>query len=356
MKIKISFFPYQLAFSFQAATSRGIMKDHQIYLIRLHEIGNESHVGWGEVAPLPGLSPDLDGSFEEAIKNVIHKINAQQFSSSLDEIHDCVLGNVPPGFPALRFGLETALMDWLKSGKMQLFDNPVSRGEKTLPINGLVWMGSRVEMVARLKEKVRQGFKTIKFKVGGIDFEEELSVLRYAREVYGNKIEIRLDANGAFSQNDVFDKLEKLSVFHIHSIEQPVKPENYQLMKELCQFSPIPVALDEQLIRADNPEKLLEDLKPTYIILKPTLLGGLNSTSNWISIAEKRGIGWWVTSALESNIGLNAITQFCGNYPIQIPQGLGTGQLYTNNFSSPWTIRKGKLFWDKEKKWAKLAF
>ena len=239
-----------------------------------------------------------------------------------------------------------------------IFDNGFARGEERIPINGLIWMGEKSFMQQQIEEKLKAGFNTIKLKIGAIDFDTELSLLEGIRDQYStNDITLRVDANGAFTVTDAMHKMEQLAALEIHSIEQPVKPGQFELMKMLCAESPLDIALDEELIGIHTkPEKraLLVEIKPQYIILKPALLGGLLACQEWIEIAESLKIGWWMTSMLEANIGLNAIAQFTAQYKPTLPQGLGTGQLYHNNIDSPLEIRKGELLYNKVKGWAEI--
>ncbi len=258
----------------------------------------------------------------------------------------------------MQFGFETALLDWQKQGSKILFDNAFSRSEAGIPINGLIWMGEKVFMQQQIEKKLQEGYSCLKLKIGGLDFRTELAILQQIREVAAaDTLTIRLDANGAFTPEEAQNKLEELAKYTIHSIEQPIKPRQTEAMARLCQHTPIPIALDEELIGITNPaarKQLLLDLKPAYIILKPTLLGGFTATKEWIALAEEQNIGWWITSALESNIGLNAISQFTAEFNPKREQGLGTGQLYTNNINSPLRIQAGKLYYDTAFSWDNL--
>ncbi|HCW08869.1 MAG TPA: o-succinylbenzoate synthase [Cytophagales bacterium] len=256
-------------------------------------------------------------------------------------------------YPSIVFGLETALLDLMNGGQRVIFKNKFL--DKTpVPINGLVWMGGLDFMLQQVEIKIRDGYKCVKLKVGGLDFEKECDVLQYIRRKYfRDNIEIRLDANGAFKKEDALDKLNSLKRFNVHSIEQPIKPGQPE-MEEICAKSPIPIAFDEELIGInahDAQEKLVKQLKPKYIILKPTLHGGLVGCNEWIQIADKQNIGWWITSALESNIGLNAIAQFTSQYATTLYHGLGTGHIYDNNFASPLVAEKGLLYHEPKEKW-----
>ncbi|MEX1240045.1 MAG: o-succinylbenzoate synthase [Cyclobacteriaceae bacterium] len=351
MTLHASFFKKVFHFNFKARTSRGLMKDKPSWFIRL-ESREKPHVfGLGECGPLPGLSVDHVPDFETTLVEHIEKINASALR--IADLKD-VRKLVPPGFPSILFGLETALLDLNNGGTRILYNNSFVRGQP-ITINGLVWMGDMDFMMDQINKKVSQGFTCLKLKVGGLDFERECDILRYIRKrYYRQEITIRLDANGAFKTDDVLYKLEEMSKFGVHSIEQPIKP-GLEEMEELCRKSPIPVAFDEELINVNTGEEksaLLKKLKPRFIVLKPTLHGGLSGCEEWISIVESQNIGWWITSALESSIGLNAICQFTANYNPSLPQGLGTGEIYDDNIDSPLRVQDGRIFYDLQRKWA----
>ncbi len=258
-------------------------------------------------------------------------------------------------FPSIQFAFETAFVGLKHVQPFLYFDTDFVKGQNAIPINGLVWMNDKETMLQEALQKVEAGFTCIKFKVGALDFDEECRMLEAVRKEFNAfKIEIRLDANGAFSQDDVFEKLKDFSRFQIHSIEQPIKQKQWDLMQEICVKSPVTIALDEELIGVDvqaDGQKLLNHIKPQYLILKPTLIGGLAASESWIALAKKHNAGWWATSALESNIGLNAIAQWVSTQRVQMPQGLGTGGLYTNNFQSPLTVANGKISYDTGAEW-----
>lgn len=333
-------------FGFDARTSRGRMKDKSSWFIKLWDVENPAVFGLGECGPLPGLSVDDRPDFEGVLSQCIARVPTLQSLNDIEKI-------VPPGFPSIRFGLETALLDLQNGGLRKIYTNPFVSGIP-IPINGLVWMGDLDSMLQQVSIKIASGFRCIKIKVGGLNFEKECDILQYIRSKYFREsITIRLDANGAFKPEEAIHKLNTLSRFNIHSIEQPVKP-GLGLMEELCEKSPIPIALDEELIGVEakaDKIKLLDRIKPQFIILKPTLHGGLVSCAEWISLAEERSIGWWITSALESNIGLNAICLFTANYETTLPQGLGTGQIYEDNIRSPLTVSDGMIFYDQKRIW-----
>jgi len=347
MHIKATYSKKIFHFNFEARTSRGRMKDKISWIIKIVDMDNPDIVGYGECGPLPGLSPDDRPDFEEVLSECLNSLPAD--SLAIDSLRDIV----PPGFPSIRFGLETALLDLSHGGNRKIYDNSFITGTP-LPINGLVWMGDLDSMLQQVSIKISEGFRCLKIKVGGLNFEKECDILHYIRrKYYRENITIRLDANGAFKPDEALYKLHELSRFTIHSIEQPVKP-GLEEMEELCRISPIPIALDEELIGVENSsdkEILLERIKPQFIILKPTLHGGLLSCQEWIRLAEQKNIRWWITSALESNIGLNAICQFTANYPIVLPHGLGTGKIYDDNFVSPLTVSEGEIFYNPKRLW-----
>ena len=326
-----------LHFKQPAGTSRGVYTTRKIWLVYLSD---GERTGVGECAPLPDLSCD-------ALPDEEYLTRLSQFCASL-----CQSGVLDVGalrdYPSMLFGLETALLN-LQHGD-RLFDTAFSRGEVGIPINGLVWMGNHAEMLRRLEEKLEAGFHCIKLKIGAIDFDQELDLIRRIRSRFSfHEVELRLDANGAFSYEDALYKLELLSQYAIHSIEQPIKAGQWAYMAELCRESPLPIALDEELIGVNDPEMkhhMLNIIKPRYVILKPSLHGGMAGCREWIDLACDMGIGSWITSALESNIGLNAIAQFASSVygdHITMPQGLGTGQLFTDNIPMPLEVINDRL-------------
>lgn len=336
--------PHTLQFARPSRTSRGTMTQHQVHIIRLSYTDQPGVYGLGEFAPLPGLSPD-DGNKGLAFAwDIIRQINE---TSQIPEI--------PPDYPALKFALETAALDLNQGGEQKLFPSKFTEGNELIRINGLIWMGDPQYMIDQVNRKIQDGFTCLKLKIGALPLREELYILGQIRNVFtAEELEIRLDANGAFHPEEALDILHEYSAFDIHSIEQPIPVGWHTEMAELCNNSPIPVALDEELIRItewEEKEELLETILPSYIILKPTLAGGYTGSQDWINIAEEKNIGWWITSALESNIGLNAIAQWAFTLQNPIPQGLGTGQLYTNNFESPLSIDGEYLKTDPARKW-----
>lgn len=338
MPLKVQYFPHLLSFRFKAGTSRGVLTDHHAYFLKVTDDEQPGVVGIGEASPLPGLSPDHEG-FEQHLRRACQAFNRYEieaFSWNIDLILNQL---VESRFPAVRFGLETALLDFVHGGRRLLFDNEVSRGERPLTTNGLVWMNTRGHMQAQLDEKLAAGFRTIKLKVGALDFQDELDCLAHVRERFSvAEVGIRLDANGAWTPDEATEKLAQLAAFGVHSVEQPIRPGQPEALARLCASSPIPVALDEELIGVyDYVQKLrlLKSIRPAFIVLKPTLLGGFAHCREWIELAHRMGAGWWLTSALESNVALNAIAQFAGEFQNPLPQGLGTGGLYHNNVISP---------------------
>ncbi|HEU5146558.1 MAG TPA: o-succinylbenzoate synthase [Chryseosolibacter sp.] len=354
MSLHATYFKKSFHFNFKARTSRGLMKDKTSWFIRLEDNGNPAIFGIGECGPLPGLSTDDIPDFETQLGNIIDQINA---SAIPDTAFATVAPLIPSEYSSIIFGMETALLDLANGGQRVIFPNAFIEG-KPIDINGLVWMGDMDFMMDQINKKISEGFRCIKLKVGGLDFDRECDILSYIRRRYFREnITIRLDANGAFKPDDVLYKLTELARFDVHSIEQPVKPRLKE-MEELCRKSPIPVAFDEELIgitETQHKSELLTRLKPQYIVLKPTLHGGLSSCAEWIRIAESLNIGWWITSALESSIGLNAICQFTAAYDPRTPQGLGTGGIYADNFASPLMVRDGQIFYDRAGQWSVIG-
>ncbi|HEY5918195.1 MAG TPA: o-succinylbenzoate synthase, partial [Chryseolinea sp.] len=337
MRLKATYTKKTFHFNFDARTSRGQMKDKTSWFINVWDERDQTVVGIGECGPLPGLSIDHRPDFEEKLSTALDRL--EHFTST--DIGEIQLSEiVPQAFPSITFGLETALRDLAHGGKRKIFDNQFNNGMR-IPINGLVWMGDFDFMLQQVEEKILKGFKCIKLKVGGLDFDLECELLaRIRRKFSRDHVTLRLDANGAFNAHNVLQRLQVLSQFGIHSIEQPLK-SGFTLTKEVCSESPIPIALDEELIELhtrESKEEMLDRLKPQFIVIKPSLHGGLSGADEWIQLAETRSIRWWITSALESNIGLNAICQFTANYPISMHQGLGTGMIYERNIPSPLTV------------------
>ncbi len=335
---------YDLAFINPGQTSRGLLYNKPSWLIILQ---NNNNMGIGECSVIPGLNLEYNDEYPHKVHEISHQINKGHLPA-LTELDN---------FPSIRFGLETALIDLQQHNKTGiLFPSAFTKGQEGISINGLIWMGTRKEMQQRISEKLAKGFKVLKIKVGALFFEEEIALLRSIRRTFHpSDLEIRLDANGAFSPEEALVKLRKLSEFHIHSIEQPIKNGQWEAMAKICHSSPLPVVLDEELIGINDTKtkrELLTQLHPHYIILKPSLVGGLEKSKEWIELAEELNIGWWVTSALESNIGLNAIAQWVFTMKPQMVQGLGTGQVFSNNFQSPLNLKGPELFYDPRVNWA----
>ncbi|WP_373495846.1 o-succinylbenzoate synthase [Aquiflexum sp.] len=358
--IQFTYVPHLLQFKFEAGTSRGVLTDKKIFLLKAYQRENPQTIGWGEAAPLVRLSIDDIPDFETHLENLCKSLTGLSISKDEASILDWVNNHIPSFLPSIRFAFETALLDLWHNGNKLIFDTSFFNQHKSIPINGLIWMGTKDFMLEQIDKKLNEGFTCIKMKIGAIDFDRECDLLGYIRQQFdASQITLRVDANGAFTPDDAMLKLDKLASFDLHSIEQPIKQGQMELMAELCGQTPLPIALDEELIGMNNysaKRDLLEKIKPQYIIIKPTLLGGIAASHEWIALAENMGIGWWVTSALESNIGLNAIAQFTSTYQITMPQGLGTGQLYSNNFDSPLTITNGYLEYNVEKSTWKVGF
>ncbi len=334
--------PYKLQFKSPVLTSRGSMSVKNGYYLY---ISDGKYTGIGECSYIEGLSNDDFNNYEQALMDLCDGIEASD-ASKMPDLNR---------FPSISFGFETAMIDLHNGGERILFDTEFTHGIAAIPINGLVWMGDKDFMLQQIEQKLQEGFSCIKIKVGAIDFEEEVKLLAYIRERYTpEQIEIRLDANGAFGKRDALLKLERLSKFNIHSIEQPIKPKQWELMHTLSSEQIIPIALDEELIgiKVADIDELLTFIHPQYIILKPSLLGGLNVCDEWIKKSTNLNIGWWATSALESNIGLNAIAQWAFTHSQHVVQGLGTGSLYTNNIPSPLVVQNGTLRYDPNARWS----
>ncbi|MGB0522214.1 MAG: o-succinylbenzoate synthase [Flammeovirgaceae bacterium] len=348
MSYQIRYKYHQLHFKFKAGTSRGVMTKRDVYFITIYHTNSPQTIGLGECAPLVKLSIDDVPDYEEQLAHFCQK--AAQLNS-LQELYN--LEGIA-AFPSILTGLEMAFQDLANGGKRLLYDAAFMNSGARIPINGLVWMGTKSFMYDQIKTKLDAGFKCIKMKIGAINFDEECELLAYVRKQFApSDITLRVDANGAFSPQEALDKLQRLAQFDIHSIEQPIKQKQWDAMAELCEKSPLPIALDEELIgiTRSQKEQLLKHISPPYIILKPTLVGGFASSNEWIQLAESLNIGWWMTSALESNIGLNAIAQFTAMHQVSIPQGLGTGQLFHNNIPSPLSIENGSIFYDQSMPW-----
>ena len=339
--MKASFQKYTLNFKQASGTSRGVYTTRESWFIFLNDGTNTSI---GECAPLPDLSIESPKRMSAKLLQVCEQIG--YFSQSPEELN---------AWPSIKFGLETALLDLKNGGKQELFPSAFTRGEQGIPINGLIWMGTPEFMKLQIRTKLDAGFRCIKMKIGALDFETELELLKSIRSEFSpEEITLRVDANCAYSFQAALENLKRLSDLQVHSIEQPIQTGRWNEMAELCRQSPVPIGLDEELIGISSGkemQKLLETIRPAYLILKPSLHGGFSGCEKWIELAEKNGSGWWITSALESNIGLNAIAQWTFQLNAKNEQGLGTGQLFTNNFDSPLEITGDQLRFLPEKGW-----
>ncbi len=336
--MKATYQKYVLQFKQPSGTSRGVMNVKETWFLLLEENGKK---GIGECGLLRGLSIDDRPDYESKLQWVCENIDLGK-----DFLWENLIA-----FPSIQFGIEMAFLSLESENPFVLFPSEFTKGSKNIPINGLIWMGNPDFMKQQIEAKLAEGFHCIKLKIGAINFEKELELLAGIRANYApNQIEIRVDANGAFVSKDALLKLNQLAGFKLHSIEQPIAKNQHDRMSELCKSTPIPIALDEELIgvfSTEEKEALLQKIQPQYLILKPSFIGGFKGTQEWIALAEKYGIGWWITSALESNIGLNAIAQWTFMQNNQMPQGLGTGGLYTNNFDCPLEVVSGALCYNR---------
>ncbi len=350
--IRFEYIKRTLQFRFDAGTSRGVLRTKVVFWIKAFGANSPEICGWGEAAPLVKLSPDDRPDFEEVLAKVLRQMETISWEMEENSILEKLKAVIPFDLPSIRFGLETALLDLKSGGKKKILESQFYDRNEPIPINGLIWMGDREFMLEQINQKIEEGYNCIKMKIGAIDFDQELELLRYIRNRFSpEQITLRVDANGAFPKDEALEKLSKFAELGIHSIEQPIAAGNVENMRTLCEATPLPIALDEELIGVKSKAELLDLIEPQYIILKPTLVGGILETREWIKLAEQRGIGWWMTSALESNIGLNAIAQLTSTYSHKIPQGLGTGKLYHNNLESPLEIKSGLIRYSPEKSW-----
>lgn len=340
--MKATYKKHILNFKVPSGTSRGILKTKETWFIIIE---NEDKRGIGECGILRGLSADDRPDYEAQLQYTCNNIE-----KGLD-----VLYSENEEFPSIQIGLEMAFKSLEAKDPFILFPSNFSKGNDSIPINGLIWMGDKSFMNQQIKQKIADGFDCIKLKIGAIDFQTELDILKGIRQNFSESdIEIRVDANGAFSIDSALEKLKRLSDYKLHSIEQPIKPNQWDQMAKLCEKTPLAIALDEELIGVFNEDKkqeLLRVINPQYIILKPSFIGGFKGSNTWITLAEKQNIGWWITSALESNVGLNAIAQYTYLKEVTMPQGLGTGSLFTNNISSPLTVKNGTLQYNTNLNW-----
>lgn len=340
--IKALYKKHILHFKQASGTSRGVLKTKATYFLILKSNKKE---GIGECGLFRGLSIDDRPDYEDKLKWVCENINLDS-AYLLNELIE---------FPSIQFGLEMALKSLKSQDNFKLFPSNFTQSEDSILINGLIWMGSEAFMKQQIKEKIEAGFKCIKMKIGAIDFQQEINLIKSIRNEFTTEdIELRVDANGAFSPLEALEKLKILSDLDLHSIEQPIKQGQIEDMATLCEKTPLPIALDEELIgvfSVTKKQELLQTINPQYIILKPSLIGGFKGSDEWIDFAEKQNIGWWITSALESNIGLNAIAQYTYKKQSVLPQGLGTGSLFINNFDSPLQVKNGTLRYEKNIDW-----
>ncbi|MBJ7879928.1 o-succinylbenzoate synthase [Gelidibacter salicanalis] len=333
---------YTLNFKQPSGTSRGVLKTKDTWFVIIESNGKK---GVGECGMFRGLSiddrPDFGSVLSWTCKNIF--LGKEVLISKLK------------AFPSIQFGLEMAFLDLESKTSFELFPSKFTEGEAAIPINGLIWMGTEAFMKEQIKSKIDAGFNCIKLKIGAIDFQAELELLKSIRTHFSaTDIELRVDANGAFTPNDALEKLKRLSDYQLHSIEQPIKQGQVEEMAKLCDITPLDIALDEELIGVldlSDKQHLLETINPQYIILKPTLVGGFQGSTEWIEAAHANSIGYWITSALESNVGLNAIAQWTYTLENNRPQGLGTGSLFTNNIASPLVVEHGGLHYDKRINW-----
>lgn len=338
-----AFFQKQsLNFKQASGTSRGVLRTKETYFLKVAD-GNQ--IGYGECAVFKGLSADDRPDYEAKLIWLCENIdrNVEELWKELIE------------FPSIQFGLEQAFLSVKSKNPFELFPSKFTKSEDAIKINGLIWMGTEAFMRQQIREKLDAGFSTLKLKIGAIDFESEISLLKSIRKEFSSEeIEIRVDANGGFLPSEALEKLKRLSELNLHSIEQPIKQGQIDEMAALCATTPLPIALDEELIGVfdvTKKQEILQTIKPQYIILKPSLVGGFKGSEEWIQLAEKQHIGWWITSALESNIGLNAISQWTYTLNNNMPQGLGTGSLFTNNFESPLEVKGENLHYNNKIKW-----
>ena len=340
--MKAFFQKYFLNFKQASGTSRGVLRTKETYFLK---VVDGDKVGFGECAVFKGLSADDRPDYEEKLAWLCENINKNIDGLLAERIE----------FPSIQFGLEQAFLSIKSENLFELFPSKFTKSEDAIKINGLIWMGSEAFMKQQVFEKIKAGFSTLKLKIGAIDFETEISLLKSIRNEFSSEeIELRVDANGGFLPSEALEKLKRLSDLEIHSIEQPIKQGQIHEMAQLCAKTPIPIALDEELIGVFNvteKQKMLQTIKPQYIILKPSLVGGFKGSTEWIQLAATQHIGWWITSALESNIGLNAIAQWTYTLKNNMPQGLGTGSLFTNNFESPLEVKGEHLHYNNKIKW-----
>ena len=340
--MKASYYKHILEFKRPSGTSRGILKTKETWFIIIEKDGKR---GFGECGILRGLSADDRPDYEAQLKSTCLDI---------EKGLDCLYAENSQ-FPSIQIGLEMAFKSLESTNPFVLFPSDFTNGNASIDINGLIWMGDQAFMKQQIEDKIASGFNCIKLKIGAIDFKTELDILKGIRQNFSESdIELRVDANGAFSTTEALEKLKRLSDFKLHSIEQPIKAGQLEDMAKLCEVTPLAIALDEELIGVFedvDKKSLLQVINPQYIILKPSFIGGFKGSNTWINLAEKQNIGWWITSALESNVGLNAIAQYTYTKNSNLPQGLGTGSLFTNNITSPLEVKNGTLQYNINTNW-----
>lgn len=340
--MKATYQKYLLKFKRPSGTSRGVLTEKETWFLK---ISDGDHFGIGECGILRSLSYDDRPDYEAKLKWVCDNISLGE-ERLWEELRE---------FPSIQFGVEMAYKSLKAKDPFLLFPSDFTTGKSSIPINGLIWMGDKTFMKEQISEKIEAGFKCIKLKIGAIDFETEIDLLKSIRANFSaEEIELRVDANGAFTPGEALEKLRRLSEYDLHSIEQPIKQGRVEDMANLCRETPLPIALDEELIGVTDvtdKEKLIQIINPQYVIFKPSLIGGYKGTAEWKDICEKHGVDWWITSALESNIGLNAIAQWTFTLDPHLPQGLGTGGLFTNNFDSPLEVKNGRIRYNPLKDW-----
>lgn len=337
-----SYKKYTLNFKTPSGTSRGVLTTKETWFLLIFD-GKKQ--GIGECNMFKGLSVDDIPDYEKRLQWVCKNINL-----GIDKLLEKC-----KRLPSIQFGIEQAFLSLHSPNKFKLFESSFTNGLSSIPINGLIWMGSKEFMKTQIQEKLATGFSCIKMKIGALDFDVELNLLKSIRKEFSSKeIELRVDANGAFKPSEALEKLKRLSELDLHSIEQPIKKGQLKEMAYLCEKTPLPIALDEELIgvfSSEEKKKIIKTVNPQYIILKPSLIGGFSSSMKWIKFAKEYKVGWWITSALESNVGLNAIAQWTFTLQNKLPQGLGTGSLFTNNLKSPLEVHKGTLQYNVKKNW-----
>ena len=341
--LEASYTGYPLHFTHPSGTSRGVLTEKPCWFIRLRR--EDGVTGTGEVSFIPGLSVEDPGEIGVRLDHICKSVT----SGSMDP------NQTLPGLPGIQFALECAMLDLDGGGEQLLYPSDFTEGMKGIQINGLIWMGDPGHMRMQIRHKLDLGFRVLKMKVGALEMEKELEVLSWIRSQFGNdQLEIRLDANGAWTPEDALGKMERYAEYGIHSVEQPIATGQWEAMGRICREAPVPVALDEELIGLDvdkDSAAMLGMISPRYLILKPGLLGGFRNAERWVELAEETGVGWWVTSALESLVGLSAIAQWTYQRKVTIPQGLGTGTIYRNNIPSPLQVEGDSLWYRKERRW-----